>query len=159
MLYELVVVIVVACIAFLYIISNSAFGLALEAIQDNPERAAFSGLNIRMYRLAAFVIAGSFAGISGALRVLTEQMAFPTLLHWSQSAEPLLMSLIGGADTFFGPVMGATFFVLLNFFLTGTTDYPLLVFGLAVLFTILFMPRGIAGFLEQIWQRVRRASS
>lgn len=158
-LYELVFLVVVACIALLYVISNSAFGMALEAIQDNPQRAAFSGLNVRMYRLAAFVIAGGFAGVSGALRVLTQQMAFPTLLHWSQSAEPLLMSLIGGADTFLGPVVGATFFVLLNFFLTSTTDYPLLVFGLAVLFTVLFMPRGIAGSLEQILRRTARAST
>lgn len=157
-LYEFIFFVVASCIALLYMISNSAFGLALEAIRDNPQRAAFSGLNVQMYRLAAFVISGGFAGVSGALRVLSQQMAFPSLLHWSQSAEPLLMSLIGGADTFVGPIIGAAFFVLLNFFLTSTTDYPLLVFGLLVLFTVLFFPRGIAGSLDQIWHRARHVA-
>jgi branched-chain amino acid transport system permease protein len=155
--FEFILIVVTFCLLFLYVIWQSAFGMALQAIQDNPQRASFAGLNIKAYRVAAFVIAGSLAGVAGALRVVTQQMAFPGLLHWSQSAEPILMALIGGIDTFIGPIIGAAFFVLFNFFLTSTTDYPLLAFGILVLLSVLFLPKGIAGSLIQIWNGERRA--
>jgi branched-chain amino acid transport system permease protein len=112
-------------------------------------------LNIRVYRVAAFVIAGSFAGAAGGIRAISQQMAFPGLLHWSQSAEPVLMALIGGAETFVGPIIGAAFFVLINFVLTSATEYPLFAFGVLVLLTVLFMPQGIAGTVLQWRDRLR----
>lgn len=156
--FEFVLIVVMACLLFLYIVWQSAFGMALEAIQDNPQRASFAGLNIKAYRVAAFVIAGSLAGVAGGLRAVTQQMAYPGLLHWSQSAEPVLMALIGGVETFVGPIIGAAFFVLFNFFLTSTTNYPLLAFGILVLLAVLFLPRGIAGTIMHVWHGGRGAA-
>jgi branched-chain amino acid transport system permease protein len=153
--FEFSLVAVSICLVVLYVVSESAFGMALEAIRDNPQRASFLGLNIRVYRVAAFVIAGSFAGAAGGIRAISQQMAFPGLLHWSQSAEPVLMALIGGAETFVGPIIGAAFFVLINFVLTSTTEYPLFAFGVLVLLTVLFMPQGIAGTVLQWRDRLR----
>lgn len=155
--FEFVLIIVTFCLIFLYVVWQSAFGMALEAIQDNPQRASYVGLNIKAYRVAAFVIAGSLAGVAGALRAVTQQMAFPGLLHWSQSAEPVLMTLIGGVETFVGPIIGAAFFVLFNFYLTSTTDYPLLAFGILVLLSVLFLPQGLAGSFIQFWKGWGRA--
>lgn len=153
--YYLTLAVVAVAVSVLRIISASAFGAALGAIRENPQRAAFIGLNVRMYQLAAFVIAGAFAGIAGGLRAPLEQMAFPSLLYWTQSADPVLMALAGGIGTFVGPIVGAAVFTFVNFAVTSYTDYPLLAFGLLVLLIVLFLPGGVAGAAEAAWRRLR----
>ena len=140
--------VVLASLGLLRLISLSPFGQALHAIRENRQRATFVGLGVRNYELAAFVIAGSFAGVAGALRAPIQQMAFPSLLHWTQSAEPVLMALAGGIHTFLGPVVGAALFVFANFVITTMSDYPLLIFGAIVLVVVLFLPNGIVGAIQ-----------
>ena len=135
------------CTGFLFIVRQSAFGAALSAIRENPQRAAFIGLDVRRYQLAAFVLAGALAGVAGALRGSLQQMAVPTLLYWTQSADPILMVLAGGVGAFIGPIVGAALFVTLNFVVSGRSDYPLMTFGVIVLLIALFLPRGIVGSL------------
>jgi branched-chain amino acid transport system permease protein len=151
-LYALTVVLV--SIAILRLVSLSPFGKALHAIRENRQRATFVGLGVRSYELAAFVIAGAFAGVAGALRAPLQQMAFPSLMHWTQSAEPVLMALAGGIHTFLGPVVGAALFVFANFVITTMSDYPLLIFGTIVLLVVMFLPDGIVGAI-----RARRAGA
>lgn len=153
--YLFVLTVVVICILVLRLISLSPFGAALGAIRENRQRAIFIGLGVRNYELAAFVIAGSFAGVAGALRAPVQQMAFPSLLHWTQSAEPVLMALAGGIYNFFGPIVGAAIFVFANFVITKVSDYPLLVFGVIVLVLVMYLPGGVAGAITQQWDRFR----
>src|SRR5690606_18545632 len=101
--YHVVLVIVVLATAILYLICRSSFGLILRAIRQNPERVAFCGLNVRSYRLAAFTISGAFAGLAGGLMAPFLRIASPELVHWSMSAEPVLMSILGGTGYFLGP--------------------------------------------------------
>ncbi|MGF7159780.1 branched-chain amino acid transport system permease protein [Rhodoligotrophos appendicifer] len=145
--YYMALVIVTGCIILIRLIVGSPFGAALSAIRENPQRASFIGLNIRLYQLAAFTISGALTGVAGALQASFHQMAFPSLLFWPQSAEPVLMTLAGGMHTFFGPAVGAALFTILNFFVASYTEYPLMVFGVVVLLLVLFLPEGIVGTL------------
>ncbi|WP_342641051.1 branched-chain amino acid ABC transporter permease [Rhodoligotrophos ferricapiens] len=144
-LYYLTLAVVTAGIVVIRLIVSSPFGAALAAIRENPQRASFVGLNIRLYQLAAFTVSGALTGLAGALRASFHQMAFPSLLFWPQSAEPVLMTLAGGMHTFFGPAVGAAIFTVLNFFVASYTDYPLFIFGVVVLLLVLFLPEGVLG--------------
>ncbi|HKU98128.1 MAG TPA: branched-chain amino acid ABC transporter permease [Vineibacter sp.] len=154
--YLFVLTVTLVSLAALRLITLSAFGTALNAIRENRQRAIFVGLGVRNYELGAFVIAGAFAGIAGAMRAPLQQMAFPSLLHWSQSAEPVLMALAGGIHTFAGPIVGAAIFVFTNFVITTYSEYPLLVFGVIVLLVVLYLPGGVAGAIIAAWERLRR---
>lgn len=153
--YLFVLTVTIACIAVLWVISLSPFGAALRAIRENRQRAVFIGLGVRNYELAAFVIAGAFAGVAGALRAPLQQMAFPSLMHWTQSAEPVLMALAGGIYSFFGPIVGAAIFVFANFAITTFSGYPLLMFGVLVLVIVLYLPGGVAGAVAQQWEKFK----
>ncbi|VTU30833.1 branched-chain amino acid ABC transporter permease [Variovorax sp. PBL-E5] len=151
--YYFSLVVVALCIWLIHRITHSPFGIALGAIRDNRQRAAYIGLDVRRLELRVFVVAGAFAGIAGGLRAPLQQMAFPSLLGWSQSADPVLMALAGGIHNFVGPIVGAALFVFTNFAVTSRFEYPLLVFGTLVLLIVLFLPNGIVGSLA----RKRRA--
>ena len=112
--YLVVIAVVALCFAALRRITDSPFGRVLTVIRDNPERARFIGINVRAYRLAAFVVAGFFAGISGALFGIFNRGVFPDFAYWTKSAEPLIMTILGGMESFWGPAVGAAAFTLLN---------------------------------------------
>lgn len=156
-LYYLALCVSVLCLAGLWRVLHSPFGEALAAIRQNAERARFIGINVVAYQRAAFVIAGMLAGVAGGLRGIEQQAAYPALLTWTQSAEPLLMTLAGGLTTFFGPIIGAALFVVLNFFVTASFEYPLLVFGVVMLLIVLFLPGGVASLFSRV-RLVRGAS-
>lgn len=101
--YYFTLLFVAVSLGIIRMITVSSFGAALVAIRENPERAAFSGINVRAYQLAVFILSGAFVGVAGALRAPLQQMATPSMLHWAQSADPLLMALTGGFLTFTGP--------------------------------------------------------
>lgn len=151
--YYFSLVIVALCIWLIYRVTQSPFGMALRSIRDNRQRAAYIGLNVRRLELQVFMVAGAFAGVAGGLRAPLQQMAFPSLLGWAQSADPVLMALAGGINTFVGPIVGAAVFVFTNFAVTSRFEYPLMVFGTLVLLIVLFLPNGIVGTLAR---RVRK---
>ena len=105
--YKFVLVILRRRIYLLWRIVNSPFGRALTAIRENPERADFIGIPVDRYRLYAFVLVGAFSGLAGALIMINDRSVYPDLAHWTQSTQVLLMSLLGGVYTFFGPIVGA----------------------------------------------------
>jgi branched-chain amino acid transport system permease protein len=151
--YYFTLLVVAISVATLWMITMSPFGAALVAIRENPERARFLGINVKAYQLAVFVIAGAFAGIAGALRAPFQQMAHPSLLFWTQSADPIMISLAGGMHTFAGPIVGAAIFVIFNFIISSHFQYPLIAFGILVLLVVLFLPGGVMGFIqERIWR-------
>ena len=154
--YLLTLVLVAVSLAVVHRIIRSPFGRVLTTIRDNPERAAFLGVNVRLYQLAAFVIAGGFAGLAGALYGIFSRGVFTDYVFWSKSAEILIMTILGGAGYFWGPPVGAAALVLLNQQVTEYTEYWSFVLG-AILLVLLFgFPGGIVGGIVALWQRLRR---
>ncbi len=148
--YKFVLVICLGSIYLLWRIVNSPFGKTLTAIRENPERADFVGINVRRYQLYAFMVAGAFSGLAGALMMFHERSVYPDLAHWTQSTQVLLMSLLGGVYTFFGPIVGSV--LLLSMDADITQDYPEIwqLFLGSMLILILFgLPGGIMGFMQQ----------
>lgn len=143
--YHVVLAIVGIAAAVLYLICRSSFGTILRAIRQNPERVSFAGLNVRAYRLVAFVIGGAFAGLAGGLIAPFLRVASPELLHWSMSAEPILMAILGGTGYFLGPFVGSAVFVLLETWITSFTESWMLVLGVILALMVIFFRRGLLG--------------
>lgn len=148
--YHVVLAIVLAATALLYLICRSPFGMILRAIRQNAERVAFCGLDVRRYRLAAFTVAGCFAGLAGGMMAPFLRLASPELVHWSMSAEPVLMSILGGTGYFLGPYAGAAMFVLLETWITSITHAWMLVLGVILALMVMFFRRGVLGTLLEI---------
>ena len=153
--YLIVLVIVALCFAVLRRIVDSPFGRVLTVIRDNPERAQFIGVNVRAYQLAAFVVAGLFAGISGGLFGIFNRGVFPDFAFWTKSAEPLIMTILGGMSSFWGPAVGAAAFILLNQQITSFTEYWPLTMGTVLIVLLFVFPGGIAGTLTGAVERMR----
>jgi branched-chain amino acid transport system permease protein len=124
---------------------RSPFGRMLTAIRDNPERAAFIGLDVRAYQLGAFVVAGTFAGFAGALFGIFNRGVFADYVFWSKSAEVMIMTILGGIDFFWGPPVGALALVWLNQQVTSYTEYWPLALGTILLVLLYAFPGGIVG--------------
>ncbi len=136
------------CIWILQRITNSPFGRLLSTIRENPERASFIGVNVRAYELAAFVIAGGFAGISGALFGIFNRGVFADFMYWPKSAEVLIMTILGGMNHFWGPTVGTIMMVVLNQQITSYTEYWPMVLGIILLVLLFIFPGGLVGALE-----------
>jgi len=145
--YFVVAVFFIVTIWVLLRIVRSSFGLILMSIRENKERAAFTGINIRAYRLASFVISGLFAGVAGGLFAVFDRMASPSMLHWTASAEPVLMTVLGGAHVFFGPVVGAVLFFFIEHIITKFTDIWMIFLGAILIPLVIFFPDGVLGTL------------
>ena len=154
--YVLTLVVVMLSLAAMRRITLSPFGRMLTTIRENPERAAFIGINVRAYELAAFVAAGGFAGIAGALFGIFNRGVFADYVYWPKSAEVMIMTILGGIDYFWGPVVGAATLVLLNQEITSYTEYWPLVLGLILLILLFAFPGGIVGGLAAGFGWVRR---
>ena len=128
----------------------SPFGLVLAGIRENATRTEFAGIPVRRYRLAVFVLSGMFAGLAGALEVLLESGARPFMAHWTHSAEPILVSLLGGIHSLTGPVVGGLVFVAMREIIQRFTEEWMLVFGLVLLVIILGFRGGVVGSLGQL---------
>jgi len=141
------VVVTLSLLAMRRIIA-SPFGRMLTTIRENPERAASIGLNVRAYELAAFVVAGAFAGIAGALFGIFNRGVFSDYVYWPKSAEVMIMTILGGIEHFWGPVVGAATLVLLNQEVTSYTEYWPFLLGVILLVLLFAFPGGIVGGLS-----------
>jgi branched-chain amino acid transport system permease protein len=153
--YLFALVIIAIALAVLQRIVRSPFGRVLTTIRDNPERAAFIGVNVRAYQLAAFVIAGTFAGFAGALYGIFSRGVFADYVFWSKSAEVMIMAILGGMNFFWGPPVGALALVWLNQRITDVTQYWPFVLGTILLVLLFALPGGIVGGLYALWIRLR----
>jgi branched-chain amino acid transport system permease protein len=134
-------------------IRSSPYGASLTAVRDDPVKAAAIGLPVRALRLSAFVLAGSVAGVAGALFAQQQSIVTPSTLSFTFSGQIIIMALLGGLYRFWGAPIGAVCFVLINDQIFGETTYATLVLGVVLLFIIVVMPRGLAGAAE--WARAR----
>ncbi|HWE26178.1 MAG TPA: branched-chain amino acid ABC transporter permease [Myxococcales bacterium] len=137
----------------LHRLARSPLGLSLRAIRENAERAEFSGIRVRRTIFLAFVVAGAFAGLSGALLAPLEQTVAPGAAHWTKSAEPVMAALIGGPFSFAGPMVGALVYLGMKEIIVRFTEYWLLVFGLVLLAIVLSFRGGLLGFAEELRER------
>jgi branched-chain amino acid transport system permease protein len=129
-------------------IRSSPFGATLKATRENSQRAAYLGVNVKLYQWAAFVIAGAFTGLAGGLYAVMEKAITPDIIH-GPSGEPVFMTIIGGIYSFAGPVVGAGVFVVLNSYLVAWTELWALVLGIILLVMVLMLPGGVVGFINE----------
>ena len=154
--YFLTLLMVALCLWLLRRIVGSPFGRMLTTIRENPERAEFIGVNVRRYELGAFVIAGAFAGLAGGLFGIFNRGVFPDFAYWTKSSEVLIMTLLGGMGTFFGPALGALVLLWLNQQIVSYTQYWPLILGTILVVLLFVFPGGIAGAALGLWRRLSR---
>jgi branched-chain amino acid transport system permease protein len=146
-MYVFVLVVVLAGFLFIYRIVNSPFGEVLKAIRENELRAISLGYKTDRYKLVAFTLSATMAGLAGALKALVFQLASLTDVHWTMSGEVVLMTLVGGLGTLFGPVVGAFVIVALENYLTSLGQWVLVIQGSIFVLCVMAFRRGIVGEL------------
>jgi branched-chain amino acid transport system permease protein len=146
-MYAVVLVIVLAAFVFVYRVINSPFGEVLKAIRENEQRAISLGYQTDHYKLVAFVLSATLAGLAGSLKALVFQLASLTDVHWTMSGEVVLMTLVGGLGTLFGPVVGAFLIIAMENYLAPFGQWVLVIQGAIFVVCVLVFRRGIVGEL------------
>jgi branched-chain amino acid transport system permease protein len=159
--YVFCCVIFVVCLFLLRQIAESPFGYTLRMIRDNPQRAAFLGINVFRAKLMAFVLAGAIAGVGGVILALFVSGAYPEFANWTMSGEAIFMVMLGGTHVFLGPLLGAVLLETLDHVVTIYTEYHGLVLGIIILIAVLGLRRGIGDFAYEYWRgrREKQAAS
>jgi branched-chain amino acid transport system permease protein len=144
-MYAFVVVIFLAGFLFIHRVIHSPFGEVLKAIRENETRAISLGYKTDRYKLVAFVLSATLAGVAGATKAIAFQIASLTDVHWSMSGEVVLMTLVGGLGTVFGPVIGAFVIVAMQNYLTVLEQWVSVIQGAIFVACVLLFRRGIIG--------------
>ena len=131
----------------LALVLSSPFGIALQAIRDNPLRVAYLGYPVKGLRLSAFVLAGSLAGLAGVLLCVHQRAMFTESAFWTQSGHVLIMVLLGGIRFYIGPIVGAIVLIALEVTLGQWAGYWQLMVGGILFFIVIFTPQGIVGIV------------
>jgi branched-chain amino acid transport system permease protein len=152
-LYFVILGIAVVFFAGLWRVVNSSFGAVLQGIRQNERRMAALGFAPYRYKLYAFVLAGMGAGLAGALMANFLRFASPDMMHWTKSGEFMIMVILGGVGSFFGPIFGAAAFLVLETYLAGWTEHWQLALGVVLLVVVLGTKGGIAGLLARLGGR------
>ena len=151
--YFMTLVLVGGSIYVLRRILFSPFGYAMRAGRDSVLRADAIGIDVKRVQWVAFIVAGLFAGVAGALFAFSKGSISPESLHVSRSVDGLVMVLLGGLQTLVGPIIGAVSFTWLQDFMARTTEYWRAMLGSVILILVLLFPQGIAGFFQQLFDR------
>jgi branched-chain amino acid transport system permease protein len=146
-MYYFVLVVVLAAFLLIYRIINSPFGEVLKAIRENEQRTISLGYNTDRYKLIVFVLSATLAGLAGSLKALVFQLASLTDVHWTMSGDVLLMTLLGGLGTVFGPVVGAFAVIAMQNYLAPFGQWVLVIQGVIFVVCVLVFRRGIIGEL------------
>lgn len=144
-LYYVVVGIFIGGFVLIYRAVNSPFGEVLKSIRENEPRATSLGYITDHYKLLAFVLSGTLAGLAGAMKVFVAQNASLTDVHWAMSGEVVLMTLVGGLGTMFGPVVGAFVIVAMQQYLASFGQWVTVIQGLIFVVCVLSFRRGVVG--------------
>jgi len=145
--YYLCLSLLLGTVYLVYRIVNSRFGLVVQGSRSNDRRMRAIGFPTYRYKLMCFVIAGALCGLAGALLANHTDFISPALMHWTRSGDLLVMSVLGGMGSVFGPVIGAVALLLLEETLSGLTEYWQIIVGPLFLLVVLFARGGIAGIL------------
>ena len=148
-LYFFVVLIVFGGLLAIYRIVHSPFGQVLKAIRDNEPRAISLGYKVNRYKLAVFVMSATLAGLAGATKSLVFQLASLTDVYWTMSGEVVLMTLLGGMGTIFGPFVGAAVIITMQNYFAGFGAWVTVLQGVIFVISVLLFREGIVGVLAR----------
>ena len=152
-MYALVMAIFLIGFGLIWRIVHSPFGQVLKAIRENEQRALSLGYDADHYKHMAFILSGTLAGLAGATKALVFQLASLTDVHWSMSGEVVLMTLVGGMGTLFGPVVGAAIIVTMQNYLAELGSWVTIVQGFIFVVCVLAFRRGIIGEIGNILKK------
>ena len=147
-MYYVVAAIFAAAFALIYRIIHSPFGQVLKSVRENEPRALSLGYNVDRYKLMAFVLSGTIAGLAGATKSIAFGIATLTDVGWQMSGEVVLMTLLGGMGTILGPTVGAAVIVTMQNYLSGLGSMVSIIMGVTFVFCVLVFRRGIVGEIE-----------
>jgi branched-chain amino acid transport system permease protein len=151
--YYVVLVIFIGAFLFIYRVIHSPFGHVLKAIRENEPRAISLGYDADRYKLIAFILSATLAGLAGATKAIVFQLAALNDVHWTTSGEVVLMTLLGGMGTIFGPVIGAFIIVALENYLAPFGQWVTIITGVIFVICVLAFRRGIVGELGAWWAK------
>jgi branched-chain amino acid transport system permease protein len=149
-MYAVVLVIFLACFLLIYRIIHSPFGEVLKAIRENEPRAISLGYKTDRYKLAAFVLSATLTGVAGSTKAIVFQLASLTDVHWTMSGEVVLMNLVGGLGTIFGPVIGAFVIISMQNYLSALEQWVTVIQGVIFVICVMLFRRGIVGELANL---------
>ncbi len=149
-MYFTVLAIFLISFLLIYRIINSPFGEVLKAIRENENRAISLGYKTERYKLAAFVLSATLAGLAGGTKSLVFQLASLTDVHWTMSGEVVLMTLVGGLGTVFGPVVGAFVIIAMQNYLAGFGQWVTVIQGVIFVACVLLFRRGVIGEIANL---------
>jgi branched-chain amino acid transport system permease protein len=156
-MYAFVAAFTLFCLALGYRILNSPYGMVFRAIRENEQRAEFVGLNVWRYKLMSFILSGLFAGIAGSLYTIDGSYVPLSSLYWTESGEVVIMTVLGGTGSLFGPIVGAGIYLYVENIVSGfETIGPFwhLILGVVFVVTIWVFPRGVWGFFSDVRERI-----
>jgi branched-chain amino acid transport system permease protein len=152
-MYYVVLAIFLAAFLLIYRVIHSPFGQVLKAIRENEPRATSLGYDIDRYKLLAFILSAALAGLAGATKAIVFQLASLTDVHWTMSGEVVLMTLLGGMGTIFGPVVGAFVIIGLESYLAAFGQWVTVITGAIFVVCVLAFRRGIVGEIGAWWAK------
>ena len=152
-MYYTVLGIFLAGFLVIYRVIHSPFGQVLKAIRENEPRAISLGYDTVRYKLLAFVLSATLAGLAGATKSLVFQLASLTDVHWTMSGEVVLMTLLGGLGTIFGPVVGALIIISMENYLAQLGAWVTIVQGVIFVICVLTFRRGVIGELANLLKK------
>lgn len=152
-LYYVVLAIFLIGFLVVYRAVNSPFGEVLKSIRENEPRAISLGYKADQYKLMAYILSGTLAGLAGATKVFVAQNASLTDVHWSMSGEVVLMTLVGGLGTFFGPVVGAFIVIAMQQYLASFGQWVMVIQGVIFVICVLAFRRGVVGEIGNFFKR------
>jgi branched-chain amino acid transport system permease protein len=154
--YFFILAVVAVSLFVLWRITRSPFGATLRCTRENRDRAEAIGIDVYRHQLIAFIISGFFAGLAGAMFVVDQAEASPTVLFWTRSGDPVIWSLVGGMFTFMGPAIGAVLLIELRDIIGNVTTYWQFILGAILLIIVLFFPEGIGGLFSGLFSGTLR---
>jgi len=140
-------------------IVHSPFGLHLPALRDNARKAEYLGVHVRRFRVAAFAISAAFGAIGGAILGFRVGLADPELVYWTHSGQLVFMAVLGGFCNFFGPIIGALTYTLLQDQLQSLTEYWRSMLGIILALIVIGFPEGVAGLAVDLRRRLARRAA
>jgi branched-chain amino acid transport system permease protein len=149
-MYAFVAVVFLAGFLLIYRIIHSPFGEVLKAIRENEARAISLGYKTEQYKLLAFVLSAALAGLAGATKTIVFQLASLSDVHWSMSGEVVLMTLVGGLGTVFGPIAGAAVIIGMQNYLASFGEWVTVIQGVIFVFCVLLFRRGVVGEIAHL---------
>jgi branched-chain amino acid transport system permease protein len=152
-LYYVVLLIFLGAFLLIYRIVHSPFGQVLKGIRENEPRAISLGYDADRYKLVAFILSATLSGLAGSTKAIVVQLASLTDVHWTMSGEVVLMTLLGGMGTIFGPVVGAFVIISLQHYLAVFGQWVTVIQGVIFVICVLAFRRGIVGELGAWWAR------